>query len=359
MAAADASTERFEALRARLSVRRIKGLDGLRGVSLMVVAATHLKLVPGHVSLIYFFMLSGFLITWLLLEEEKRYAKASVWRFYGRRVLRVFPLYYLALLAVVFVFPPTTGPLTDSHVTSAYFYYSNYYQSLHGTTHGSISHYWSLAVEEQYYLIWPVMFAYLGRWRAHALVVAILAVWARRIYVTWWLGDLNWAYHAFDCRADHILVGTLAAVWIHAGVGARVWDRMLTPRFGRWSLIMIIALSFVGAEIGKPFRFGVGFSIESVLVLISFLCVIVRVDTSGYRWLQSRFLIYLGDRSYAVYLVHMFVLDRMWFYDPEMPGLLQFLCVMVIGTLIAEVLYQLVERPVWRIRGHLQLARHD
>jgi len=111
--------------------------------------------VPGDLGVSAFFVLSGFLITWLLLKEDSRMGEVSLTRFYTRRVLRIFPAYY-TFLGLSFVIDhlrhDTWSPALRN---SAILYVVNYFNALHGHPNTSIAHAWSLAVEEQFYLFWP------------------------------------------------------------------------------------------------------------------------------------------------------------------------------------------------------------
>ena len=104
MAAHYADSEATKHLAEGLSQRRIPSLDGLRAVAVLSIIALHLKLLPGHLALLIFFVLSGFLITWLLLREEDRHGHVSLRAFYVRRTLRIFPAFYAVWVLVVLVF---------------------------------------------------------------------------------------------------------------------------------------------------------------------------------------------------------------------------------------------------------------
>src|SRR2546426_2623171 len=133
-----------------LAQQHLPALDGLRAVSVFTVMVYHFGFirVPGDLGVSAFFVLSGFLITWLLLKEDRATGDVSLTRFYVRRVLRIFPAYY-AFLAVSFVIDYMRhDPWSPALSTSAIFYVVNYFNALYGHPSTSIAHAWSLAIEE-------------------------------------------------------------------------------------------------------------------------------------------------------------------------------------------------------------------
>src|SRR5438093_1124683 len=143
----------------------LPALDGLRAVAVFTVIVYHfgINAVPGDLGVSAFFVLSGFLITWLLLREHAANGTVSLRRFYTRRVLRIFPAYY-AFLAVSFAIDSVRGqPWGSSLGLSSLFYLVNYYNALNGHPVTSIAHAWSLGIEEQFYLLWPMLLLLLLR----------------------------------------------------------------------------------------------------------------------------------------------------------------------------------------------------
>src|SRR5436309_1765102 len=137
----------------------LPALDGLRAVAVFTVIVYHFGIaaVPGDLGVSAFFVLSGFLITWLLLHEHAANGTVSLRRFYTRRVLRIFPAYY-AFLAVSFAIDSVRGqPWGSSLGLSSVFYLVNYYNAFNGHPVTSIAHAWSLGIEEQFYLLWPML----------------------------------------------------------------------------------------------------------------------------------------------------------------------------------------------------------
>src|SRR6266568_3863839 len=140
---------------------RLPALDGLRAVAVGVVMVYHfgINAVPGDLGVSAFFVLSGFLITWLLLKEHGTTGDVSLRQFYTRRVLRIFP------------------------APSALLYLVNYFNALHGHPTTSIAHAWSLGIEEQFYLLWPLLL--LGLLQGGVARVARALVFLIVVVVAW------------------------------------------------------------------------------------------------------------------------------------------------------------------------------
>jgi peptidoglycan/LPS O-acetylase OafA/YrhL len=329
-------------------MRRIPGLDGVRGLAALCILATHMRILPLFVALNLFFGLSGFLITWLLLEEERVTGAVSLRHFYLRRVLRLMPAYYVALFIISVAVPPSAGPLRADHLWSTALYYSNYYQAVHGATHGSLSPYWSLAIEEQFYLLWPLCFIAVRRHRIALLVVVILAVWWQRAVVVWGEGRMEWAYHAMDCRADHLLVGCLVAVLLHRGHVSRLWHSVCGGPWRLWMTITaLFGLTLLPLVTGEELREGATFYVEPWFIGIFFIQVVAGRAEGRWAWLDSAWLRWLGQRSYAFYLYHMFALDLVGRFVTGSRFLL-FFPSLALALLMAQCSWILIEGPIQR-----------
>lgn len=341
-------------LRAGLAERRLPGLDGLRCVAILGVIYTHMHLVPGHLGLIFFFVMSGFLITWMLLEEERRHGAVSLSAFYTRRCLRIFPAFYAAWLLIVVLLPPAGKPIPPGQAWSAFFYVSNYYQALFGVPRGTISHYWSLGVEEQFYLCWPLLFIAAGRlrWsRAKLLGGLIVAVWINRWVLELACGRSEYAYHAFDARADSILIGCLVAVQIHAGRWTGLWRRICAGPWRGLGPVAVLLLTTVLALVGRDrFRLLVGFILESLAIAVLLVQVITWHRHFLYRWLSWRPVAYVGSLSYAMYLLHMFAIERVTLQMLDLAAPVRWLLVSALVLVMAVVMHYAVERPFLRLK---------
>src|SRR6185312_10173828 len=194
----------------------LPALDGIRALAVFVVILYHsgaVQSVPGDLGVSAFFVLSGFLITWLLIKELDRTGTVSLRDFYKRRTLRIFPAYY------AFVILSLIGDALLHHywswgiIGAAFTYTVNYYNAFLGHPTTSVAHAWSLAVEEQFYLLWPLLLLILWKkGRAHtrnvlALIVIGVLAWRAVLYIGFHVQS-SWVYDAFDARCG--------ALWLHA-----------------------------------------------------------------------------------------------------------------------------------------------
>ena len=196
-----------------LNRSKIPGLDGIRAVSALTVAAAHAnrEFLPAGFAVVMFFILSGLLITWLLLREGDRSGSVNLRAFYIRRAFRLLPpLASLIVFTAVFKRPPAS---TAGLVTAA-LYCVNYFVAFGGQPLG-IGHTWSLAIEEHFYLIWPAVFR---RWSESGMllkglvVVAIVSAFAR-LALAYGFSEL-YAHNATETNATAIAVGCALAVCI-------------------------------------------------------------------------------------------------------------------------------------------------
>ena len=144
---------------------QLPALDGIRAIAAFLVVISHAGYawVPAGLGVLAFFVLSGFLITWLLLKEDAKYGEVSLRLFYARRALRIFPAFYVYWALVVGSRLLLDRPLIWTQAIASFFYVTNYYQAINGDPNTSLSHTWSLGIEEQFYFLWPLTFLLLRK----------------------------------------------------------------------------------------------------------------------------------------------------------------------------------------------------
>jgi peptidoglycan/LPS O-acetylase OafA/YrhL len=201
--------------------RSIPSLDGARAVAILIVIVAHLALkgsIPhaqalhqfdfGNYGVRVFFVISGFLITTLLLREESASGAISLRNFYLRRAFRIFPAYYAFLIATLIMGRLGMVNPDPAQFPAAAFYIANY------TGPNTVwDHTWSLSVEEQFYLLWPIALAWLGVKAGARVAIAVMIISPLfRLALTYghWFGDLN---RSFECCADALAAGCLLAVY--------------------------------------------------------------------------------------------------------------------------------------------------
>jgi peptidoglycan/LPS O-acetylase OafA/YrhL len=303
-------------------------LDGLRGLAIIGVLLTHAAVyfqahgaatrwfLPvmqfGQWGVDLFFVLSGFLITGILLDTRTAINRER--SFYGRRVLRIFPVYYLALGLVLFVQPHwgwlrTAASLqTPAEYLSYLFYFQNWLPLFNngGAPNSLVGHFWSLAVEEQFYLVWPVIVWHLSaRAIARLCLVALLVTLVVRILLVAHFGSDVWVYRFTITRADGLYVGSALAV-IYA-VKGHVPKRLMVGLVALGgAALAIIALFGPARQIwltGTQMSM-IGISGVALLSGASVIFCLQSDETSVAKLLKQRWLRTFGKYSYGMYVWH-------------------------------------------------------
>jgi peptidoglycan/LPS O-acetylase OafA/YrhL len=343
-------------LRKALHEHAIPGLDAMRAVAICLVVLFHQGLpVSGPLGVVVFFVLSGFLITSLLLKEIRNTGTISLRNFYRRRAFRIFPAFYLCWIVTAVLMLATHRKIIWKEALASFFYLANYARAVLPVSRQAnffmgIS--WSLAIEEQFYLLWPLSLLWI--WRkprraAHAVVGIILAIWLWRAVLMVSFGvPWSYIYNAFDTRADALMVGSLLAILLY---GERIPAFLFPLISTRWLvLVPIAALALVSRLDLYPPRSLmlqlISFSLAPVLAAV-ILLQWVFWGAAGWRFLEHWSIKLIARLSYAIYLYHPMALGLQR-YIPVPHG--QRLLVIPIMLAIAAASYYLVERPFMRIR---------
>ena len=351
-----------EGLVAGLTRRQIPTLGGLRAIAAWTVVFYHLGLraAPSAQAVVFFFVLSGFLITWLLLAEETRLGRVSLKRFYIRRTLRIFPAFYAYWLASVAVLTALHQPLAWPVMWAAFFYVSNWYHAIHGVVGSAVSHCWSLGLEEQYYLLWPPVCLWIGRQRVRRHVwvgVVIAAIWLHRALALQRGVSFDYLYHALDTRVDQVLVGSWLALALHAGLLRRLAHTLhrhlwLLPL----NLVLLAWQMSRDAQPGWSGLLGVGLAVEPLLMAILLLQLMTHHAHRAVRWLDARPLAHLGALSYSTYVWHQLPVAGIRTLHPHWPWALKLPVAIGAVLLASHVSWWLVEQPFARLKLRLMRA---
>jgi peptidoglycan/LPS O-acetylase OafA/YrhL len=345
------------ALEAGLAARRIPGLDGMRALGSFAVIAYHYTpaWAPGGLGVMNFLVLSGFLITWLLLGEEDRKGTIDVGKFYVRRTRHIVPAFFVFMIVVTGALLLFDKRIVWPQIVTAFLFVVNYWQGIAGDPNTAFSHTWALALELQFYLLWPLLFLALRRDRrrmAGTLVLIITSIWIYRSLM--WLSGVvpqGYVYEAFDMRADHLLLGCLVAVLLRTGsmrpVVSVATDNPLMPLL---TLVLIGASAVCEKIWGVDYRNIFGFVVNPILLMTLLLQAITFAPTRGWRWLEWGWVRYLGTISYSVYLYQQIIVSPVKERLAFLPEPLPFLATLAAVYSISSAAYFLVEKPLRRSR---------
>jgi peptidoglycan/LPS O-acetylase OafA/YrhL len=337
----------------------IPGLDGIRALAIGLVlfshsvtygSFTHLAsfgLVAGPAGVAVFFVLSGFLITNILLREEERTGCISLRLFYLRRALRLFPALWLYLLVVSLIW--LAGYLPH-HPWHSFVSSLLYVRNLVGRGHET-DHLWSLSIEEQFYLLWPlVLVALPGRNRLRLFIglgaLSMVTLW-RVLAARTGLASAGAMYIRSDFRFDAPMFGCVLALVLRVAPKVVSWSNATAMRS---SLLAIIGTAGLGAWIGlKLGRFVYPGTDATIICLLGVMLVLSQLGARGWGngWFAWRPFVLVGQISYGIYLW------QQLFLGPLLPGIrsIRIFPVGLLATLaVATASYKFLEKPLLRLK---------
>lgn len=320
---------------------RIPGLDGLRALAILLVLGQHLHaggwigyFQPnlGRLGVALFFALSGYLITGILLDNPR-----GLGRFYWRRSLRIFPAFYVYWVTLVILVALGLQSVSPLALFAAATYWINWLPAARGW---SVQHLWSLAVEEQFYLAWPLLMRWVGPRGAQVFIGLAFLVWPLQ---RWWRRG-TWGHPTlgdalFSVTYDAILWGCLMALWKRQGRHP-LFGLATAPATGWIPWVVVWALYadwlLVHAALAPYLR----------NACLAWIVAWVAENSSSFlvQVLHFRPLRWLGERSYSLYLWHPL------FFTPALRVYFSWWVAVTLALLLAELSYRLVERPIlaWR-----------
>ncbi|HUO39325.1 MAG TPA: acyltransferase [Mycobacterium sp.] len=351
-----ANYERFAAM------RRFGALDGLRAISVMAVVWHHTSGTPGpqvskmgYLGVDFFFAISGFLITTLLVREWDASARVSLRKFYVRRALRIFPLYYTTLLLYILLAAATQRGTPETaqffHNLPAFATYtSNWFVDLHQGNAVTFYFAWSLATEEQFYLLWPPLLVLTlvicGRkpriWPALGVLATLIAI-SQGVRLFADASELPWRIPA--SLSLPILLGAAAAIIVN---DRRSFNAASSVIGRRWSAPIAATLLIIAIAVNMPNQIT---QILMVGVVVS-ICLVER--TPLHPVLRWRPLVYVGVISYGIYLLHMLSanVDRKIIHQHF--GLLLFAATLITVIAVASLSFRYFETPLLRLKRHYE-----
>jgi peptidoglycan/LPS O-acetylase OafA/YrhL len=297
--------------RGNFRVHRIREFDGLRAVAVTMVVMFHafrgVALTGGLIGVDIFFVLSGYLITTLLVIEQKKTGRISLLKFYARRVFRLVPALWIVLAFCLLLEFWSTKPAEHLiAIAEAATYTINWYGALGiGPPGWIVGHTWSLAIEEQFYLIWPIILIAAISLGPRAPARAAFVCFALSTTICVLLSAFNFSvlriYNGFDTRSSELFVGCfLALISIPPKIAQALARSWIVPATICLILVFILHLSSRFLEFG---------GLQLVALMAAWLIIAAQSNTIFSKALRQQHLVYIGRISYGIYLWHYVLLE--------------------------------------------------
>lgn len=347
-------------------IRHIPSLDGLRAMSFLLVFVAHAGLedrVPGGFGVTTFFFLSGYLITSLMRSEFDRHQSVNLKHFWLRRALRILPPFYLVLgVGVIAALIYAPAGLTLAGVSAQALHVTNYWIIYHGysgfPSGAGTGVYWSLAVEEHFYLLFPLLYLAMrraglsGRQQAGAfwMLCLLVLVW-RCVLVQVFHSALDRTYMATDTRVDSILFGCALAVWHNpmldrASLNVRRWAYLYLPGA---TVVLLFTFYYRNPVFRETWRY----SLQGIALTPLFVAAMRFPRWPVFRLLNWRPLAFLGVLSYSMYLIHYGIIALVTVLLPGSRMAVTGMLSLVITVTVAWLIYLFIEKPCARLRRRL------
>jgi peptidoglycan/LPS O-acetylase OafA/YrhL len=345
------------------SSKRIPSLDGLRAIAILLVLVSHLAGSKhflsmeavgrigdlGNLGVRLFFVISGFLITRLLLGEFAKTQQISLRTFYVRRLLRIFPAFYAFIIVATLLSTIGFATIDRRDFISAITYTMNY-RPMHPDTY-TLRHLWSLAVEEQFYVVWPITLALLlPRRAAGVLVGVILFVPVLRVVLYMLVPGYEYlANSGFEGVCDALATGCLLAMTMDRMTRAAWIERALASR--AFPLIFVAILLANKQHDHPKFFWLLCVPFMNVALALTILRYVAFPGGVGGQLLNSKPLATIGVLSYSLYLWQQLFLIQ---WRPANWIVMTFPLNVVMAFLAAGVSYALIEQPFLRLKDRFE-----
>ncbi|WP_340014419.1 acyltransferase family protein [Paenibacillus sp. FSL K6-1318] len=355
--------------------RYMPGIDGLRAISVLAVIAYHFDFKWAQGGLLgvgIFFVLSGYLITDQILLEWRMHRNIFLWNFWVRRLRRLLPAMIGMLMFVamwLIVTDPTRLLSLSGDFISSVFYVNNWYLIFHNVSYfdsfgppSPIGHLWSLSIEEQFYLVWPVVLLLAIRFaprrgRLMVFIAMLASISAIAMAVMYEPGtDPSRVYYGTDTRAFAILIGAALAVgWPSWKLNRRISPiaRTLLDCVGGLGLIILLILIYRTNEYDESL-YRSGFLYLSIISAIV-IAILAQPASRLAKLLGCKSLTWIGKRSYSLYIWHYPVITLMHPTGNERLNFLQIMIQLIITFILSMLSYTWIEEPIRKVGVKAQL----
>ena len=344
------------------ATRHFSALDGLRAFSVLGVIWHHTSgnpgpdfLSKGYLGVDFFFAISGFLITTLLLRERRSTGRISLRKFYARRSLRIFPIYYAVLAAYVVLTlvlrrGTTEGETFFGNLLAFATYTSNWFVDL--TQGESVTFYfaWSLATEEQFYLFWPpLLVGLLFLWprRTAPAVITLAALILLDQLATMFADTSILGWRILASLSLPILLAAGGAVALNTARGFRLVASVLGHR---WSAPAIFSLLVLSLFVDSPRQ------IPQILMVAAVISVTINETTPVHPFFSWRPLAFVGTISYGMYLMHMLSANALRLVLDQHTGVALFVATAALTVVVAYLSYRFFESPLLRLKRRFEVS---
>ena len=356
------------------SMSRIPSLDGLRALSIFLVMALHtlqrfnlthhvpllwFAIFDGDTGVFIFFVISGYLITSLLLHEQQKRGSISMRSFYFRRAMRILPPIYLYIAVLLVLGWAGRLVVTNIDVFSALFFFHNYATT---SSMWSLEHFWTLSVEEQFYFIWPCILYYClrhwpgvaGRMAAAKVAIAVILISPVIRMVSFAL-PIGYLHHSgmFHMRADSLMFGCVAALL----QGTPLFERVYSYATKIWWIppAVIFLSDCLQARFQNYWELPVGITVCGTAIAFFLLWCVRNPSSVVGRVLNARPIMHIGVLSYSIYVWQTLFLhhNNVTVFGPSLRFISTFPGNWLAILVVAEISYYLVEQPSLRLRNRL------
>lgn len=341
-----------------------KNLDGLRAIAAVAVLVAHFFVIDripssplvvklaelGNSGVSLFFVLSGFVITRILLNTVN--GEKYFLNFYGRRTLRIFPLYYISLICYYYLLPFLQGSPTGefSKQWYYYFYLQNFARTFRWDSQGPI-HFWSLAVEEHFYLIWPALVYLAYTFNKNRLLIVSVLILLFSLVLRYLMLYLEIDINLFTfTRIDQLSLGCILAILERKGILAKVDPRLFFLTFVVGILFVSYAstLGFFYMNLFKHNAFGLLY-----FGLVGFL-ITTKSNLFFNKFLTSAPMQYLGKISYGFYVWHILAMSLQSHFFRSFGILTDFGIVIVFTIILSSLSFYLLELKFLKLKKYFQ-----
>ncbi|MFK7809161.1 MAG: acyltransferase family protein [Saprospiraceae bacterium] len=316
----------------------------------------------GEIGVHFFFVLSGFLITYLMFREQETTGEFSIRGFYWRRICRIWPLYFATVLIGFVIYPYLTVVLNRPYLETANFWYylfflANVNSYTNGFSLGILGVQWSVAIEEQFYLIWPLIFVLFNR-KQFVYAVGLL-LFIANLFIVNNLQHNNYIYFHSLSAVNELAIGGLVAYFaFYKPIKLKIILSKVSQRITG----LVYTLGFIFLFFNKEMIEWLPFLayIRKPLMALFFVFILIEQSYSSnsvVKFRQFKGLSFLGKISYGVYLLHMVAIQIVlgvvsYIY---VPIAIQILAVFVLTFLLSYLSYRFFESPFLKLKGSQRL----